>query len=547
MVKPPSDLECPDIVFCNIPISSRFEIEAGNGRVNVQKVEEEFTNELYLAMFGTRSVIRRGKWTVEEENYAHKLFTEFGAAIIPLAEGITLRTFLARMLNCDPMRISKKYVGHNSIGKQVYKRRDDALNAPSDYLYLCRREMAVLERRFVDRVSRNGSSNYSRPRPAPAVSSRKHARSSGHRKNDYGDDDEYDDDEEEGASEEMDKDPDLTTFFSDGNGRKRNRDAIRQSSRNSSRSRKVYTEDDDSGAETGSASHLYLRPSHGTIPRVTTLDRLASMPIVMSSDVLGGGGDSYDQISGARPRSDTTFSFNVAGDSADGAGEGSGTLRRTMSSRNSFSSMLEWAGVVDSKTPMSLRKIHPPQAALPLAQAQAQQLPPQSEQEHEEEQQQQQQQQQQQEEKEEKEEERKAAARAAKEEETDSEHNSTESSSRRIKGSSQRRPFQSSSDDKDQSGSNTSRSNSTSSSISSGKAGATTVAAPSAQAGSGIMLRPGVGFPVGMGRTCSVENFWFVLSPCRFLIFFHSAHTHSFLLAHPSSQDACQLRRLAKA
>lgn len=519
MVKPLSDLECTDIVFCNIPISSRFEIEGGIGKVDMHKVEEDFTNELYLAMFGTRAVIRRGKWTVEEENYALKLLTEFSAAIIPLSEGITLRTFLARMLNCDPMRISKKYVGHNSIGKQVYKRRDDAVSAPSDYLYLCRREMAVLERRFVDRVSRNGSSNYSRPKPAPAAApSHKHARTSGLRKHDHGDDDEYDDDDDEAASEEKEKDPDLTTFFSNGNSRKRNRDATRQSSRNSSRSRKVYTEDEDSGVESGSASHLYLRQSHGTIPRVTTLDRLASLPIVMPSDALNGGGDGYDRIPGMRPRSDTAFSFNAAGEGADGtAGEGSGTLRWTMSSRNSFSSMLEWAGVIDAKTPISLRKMHPPHGAIPLAQAQP--LPPSPRQ------------QQQQEE----EEERTSAAGAAKEEETDSEHNSTVSSSRHTKGSSQRRPFQSSSSDKDQSGPNTSRSSSTSSSISSGKSGA----APAAQTGGGIMLCPGVGFPVGMGRTCSVENFWFVFSFSQVRAPRSSfSPTHSFFCPPPLSHLA---------
>lgn len=37
--------------------------------------------------------------------------------------GTTLRTFLSKLLNCDPMRISKKFVGSNCIGKQVFRRR----------------------------------------------------------------------------------------------------------------------------------------------------------------------------------------------------------------------------------------------------------------------------------------------------------------------------------------------------------------------------------------------------------------------------------------
>ena len=34
-------------------------------------------------------------------------------------EGTTLRAFLARELGCEPMRISKKFAGDKSIGKQV--------------------------------------------------------------------------------------------------------------------------------------------------------------------------------------------------------------------------------------------------------------------------------------------------------------------------------------------------------------------------------------------------------------------------------------------
>lgn len=39
--------------------------------------------------------------------------------MLPLTDGTTLRTFLSKLLNCDPMRISKKFVGSNCIGKQV--------------------------------------------------------------------------------------------------------------------------------------------------------------------------------------------------------------------------------------------------------------------------------------------------------------------------------------------------------------------------------------------------------------------------------------------
>lgn len=72
--------------------------------------------------------LRRGKWTAEEEAYANRLIQEFKAGLLPLTDGTTLRTFLSKLLNCDPMRISKKFVGSNCIGKQVFRRRNADMN-----------------------------------------------------------------------------------------------------------------------------------------------------------------------------------------------------------------------------------------------------------------------------------------------------------------------------------------------------------------------------------------------------------------------------------
>ena len=72
--------------------------------------------------------LRRGKWTPEEEAYASRLIQEFKAGLLPLTDGTTLRTFLSKLLNCDPMRISKKFVGSNCIGKQVFRRRTADIN-----------------------------------------------------------------------------------------------------------------------------------------------------------------------------------------------------------------------------------------------------------------------------------------------------------------------------------------------------------------------------------------------------------------------------------
>eukprot|EP00542_Grammatophora_oceanica_P019003 CAMPEP_0194048730 /NCGR_PEP_ID=MMETSP0009_2-20130614/28292_1 /TAXON_ID=210454 /ORGANISM="Grammatophora oceanica, Strain CCMP 410" /LENGTH=782 /DNA_ID=CAMNT_0038694683 /DNA_START=216 /DNA_END=2565 /DNA_ORIENTATION=- len=98
--------------------------------------------------------LRRGKWTPEEEAYANRLIQEFKQGLLPLTDGTTLRTFLSKLLNCDPMRISKKFVGSNCIGKQVFRRRTADINrlAP-EQIAQSRAELSELERRFLERVA----------------------------------------------------------------------------------------------------------------------------------------------------------------------------------------------------------------------------------------------------------------------------------------------------------------------------------------------------------------------------------------------------------
>jgi len=98
--------------------------------------------------------LRRGKWTAEEEAYANRLIQEFKAGLLPLNDGTTLRTFLSTLLNCDPMRISKKLVGSNCIGKQVFRRRTAEINMLSpDQIKQSRAELSELERRFLERLA----------------------------------------------------------------------------------------------------------------------------------------------------------------------------------------------------------------------------------------------------------------------------------------------------------------------------------------------------------------------------------------------------------
>ena len=64
--------------------------------------------------------LRRGKWTPEEEAYVTRVITDFNAGVLRAPPGTTLRTYLSEKLNCDPMRITKKFTGELAIGKRVF-------------------------------------------------------------------------------------------------------------------------------------------------------------------------------------------------------------------------------------------------------------------------------------------------------------------------------------------------------------------------------------------------------------------------------------------
>ena len=117
--------------------------------------------------------LRRGKWTPEEEAYAARLIQEFKAGLLPLTDGTTLRTFLSKLLNCDPMRISKKFVGSNCIGKQVFRRRTADLNRLTpEQIQQSRADLTDLERRFLERVAQTNrvKSSGCAAAPPPAAS-----------------------------------------------------------------------------------------------------------------------------------------------------------------------------------------------------------------------------------------------------------------------------------------------------------------------------------------------------------------------------------------
>ena len=86
--------------------------------------------------------LRGGRWFPEEEAYAARLVNDFMAGTLPssVKKGTMLRVFLAQCLNCDPLRISKKYAGKLSMRKLSYQPN------PGSLMQLGKAELKARER-----------------------------------------------------------------------------------------------------------------------------------------------------------------------------------------------------------------------------------------------------------------------------------------------------------------------------------------------------------------------------------------------------------------
>nr|CCA23596.1 conserved hypothetical protein [Albugo laibachii Nc14]CCA24169.1 conserved hypothetical protein [Albugo laibachii Nc14] len=70
--------------------------------------EESHTTSGKISELLSKTPVRIGSWTNEEEAYAHALITAFRSGVLDINAGTTLRSFLAEQLCCDRMRITKK-------------------------------------------------------------------------------------------------------------------------------------------------------------------------------------------------------------------------------------------------------------------------------------------------------------------------------------------------------------------------------------------------------------------------------------------------------
>lgn len=88
---------------------------------------------------------------VEEEEYTSRIIHFFNSGLLTLPEGYTLRSYLAEKLNCDPMRVTKKYAGAACLGRRAYHYRDRPQPTVTE-IQLAKAQLDELEHRFRMRV-----------------------------------------------------------------------------------------------------------------------------------------------------------------------------------------------------------------------------------------------------------------------------------------------------------------------------------------------------------------------------------------------------------
>ncbi|KAL3908227.1 MAG: hypothetical protein SGILL_008561 [Bacillariaceae sp.] len=112
---------------------------------------------------------------IEEEEYTSRVIQYFSTGLLTLPDGATLRSYLAEKLNCDPMRITKKFTGACCLGRRAYHLRDRPRASPAE-MEVARLELQHLEQRFRLRVEHEQSGLPLPPRheilaaqPAPGI------------------------------------------------------------------------------------------------------------------------------------------------------------------------------------------------------------------------------------------------------------------------------------------------------------------------------------------------------------------------------------------
>jgi hypothetical protein len=126
----------------DVPSQPRFGRSASLGSTDQQVMQASPTQSRTKISNSSSNSLRRGKWTVEEEAYVARVIQDFNSGYLNAPAGTTLRSYLSDKLQCDPMRITKKFTGDACIGKRVFH---PAVRCPSNTAAVDKAQVSYLE------------------------------------------------------------------------------------------------------------------------------------------------------------------------------------------------------------------------------------------------------------------------------------------------------------------------------------------------------------------------------------------------------------------
>lgn len=110
--------------------------------------QKKIQRVLQCSDYSRHEMIRSGRWTFEEENYAKAMIEAFETGLLPLDKSVSIRNFLSEILVCHPMRISKKFVGYvrkyQCYGLALTHKNQAQMGLQQSVFY----KLAELEKRF---------------------------------------------------------------------------------------------------------------------------------------------------------------------------------------------------------------------------------------------------------------------------------------------------------------------------------------------------------------------------------------------------------------
>uniref|UniRef100_A0A7S4JCB1 Uncharacterized protein n=1 Tax=Odontella aurita TaxID=265563 RepID=A0A7S4JCB1_9STRA len=132
------------------PRPSTLPSDIMDSKLNTRKTTTKITPAT-KSLSRSSATLRRGKWTAEEEVYVAQVIHDFNAGFLSALAGTTLRSYLSDKLQCDPMRITKKFTGADCIGKRVFH---PAVRSSSNAAVIDKAQLELdgLERRWRKRL-----------------------------------------------------------------------------------------------------------------------------------------------------------------------------------------------------------------------------------------------------------------------------------------------------------------------------------------------------------------------------------------------------------